>query len=160
MPTERRNGELKALRALYNENDHAKVILDDFAGRTNRQSTTGVEQIMSRLRGAELPKWAVLKLFRGLGDLGYGRFVVGRRGGESRFVWTANPIEVGKAAQGEDLAITSLPELEPSPEIEMITHQFKLRPEMTVTVQLPGDLTEKEAERFSQFLRSLPFAAD
>jgi hypothetical protein len=42
----------------------------------------------------------------------------------------------------------------------MITHQFKLRPEMTVTVQLPGDLTEKEAERFSQFLRSLPFAAD
>jgi hypothetical protein len=151
------NGETKALRELYTENEYAKAILDDFAGRTNRQSTTGVDQIMSRLRTAELPKWAVVKLFRRLGELGYGRFVVGRRGKESRFVWSANPIEVGKSAQGEDLAITSLPEPEAA-EVEMVMHQFNLRPEMPVKIELPADFTEREAERFSQFLRSLPFS--
>lgn len=160
MPPEDQNGGVKALRGLYNDNEYARAILDDFANRTNRQSTTGVEQIMSRLRSAEIPKLAVLKLFRGLGELGYGRFVVGRRGGESRFIWSANPIDVGKAAQGQDLPITSLPEPEASPEAEMITHAFKLRPEMTVAVQLPADFTSKEAERFSKFLEALPFATD
>ncbi len=161
MPAEKRNGELKALQALYeDEENYAKVVLDDFAGRTNRQSITGVDQIVSRLRGsAELPKWAVVKLFKALGELGYGRFVVGRRGGESRFIWTANPIEVGKAARGEVAAISSLPEPETS-DIEMVNHQFKLRPTMSITIELPADFTEKEAERFAQFLRSLPFVEE
>ncbi len=160
MPTgSKEHGETKALRELYSENAHAKAILDDFAGRTNRQSTTGVDQIMSRLRAAELPKGEVVKLFRRLEVLDYGRFVVGRRGKESRFVWSANPIEVGKAAQGEDLAITSLPEPQ-TPEAEMVTHQFNLRPGMPVKVELPADFTEREAERFSQFVRSLPFSGD
>ncbi len=153
------SAETKALRELYTENIYAKAILDDFASRTNRQTTTGVDQIMARLRTTELPKWAVVKLFRELGELNYGRFVVGRRGGESRFVWSANPIEVGKAAQGEDLAITSLPEPETA-DVEMVMHQFNLRPGMPVKLELPADFTEKEADRLSQFLRALPFSDD
>jgi hypothetical protein len=157
MATTKQHEELKALRALYTDNEYAKVILDDFARRANRQNTTGVEQIMSRLRSVEVPKWSVVKLFRGLDEQGYGRFIVGRRGGESRFVWAANAIEVAKAAQGEDLAITSLSEPETA-ETELVTHQFTLRPGMSVKIELPLDFTEKEADRFSQFLRALPFA--
>ena len=154
-----KDGELKALRELYEANDYAKLILEDFAGRTNRQSVTGVDQIMSRLRGEEIPKWAVLQLFRGLDQLGYGKFVVGRRGGESRFAWSANPIEVGKAAKGENLAISALPEPE-APSVDLVKHTFNLRPGMVVTVELPSDFTDKEADRFSQFLRALPFQVD
>jgi len=65
--------DLNALRELYSDNDFAKAILDDFAGRTNNQRIIRVDQITTRLRATELPCWSVIKLFRGLNDLGHGR---------------------------------------------------------------------------------------
>jgi hypothetical protein len=150
------DGKLDALRALYGDNEHARAILEDFAGRTNNQRITEVEQIMRRLSTAELPRWAVIKLFRGLGELGYGRFIEGRRGHPSRFRWSASLIDIGKAAKGETLDITSDVGEEESAESDLVEHQFNLRAGMVVTIELPADFSEKEAERLSGFLRSLP----
>jgi transcriptional regulator with XRE-family HTH domain len=37
-----------------------------------------------------------------------------------------------------------------------LTHTYHLRPSLKVSIDLPTDITAKEAERLSQFIRSLP----
>ena len=37
-----------------------------------------------------------------------------------------------------------------------LVHSFHLRPDFQVSVRLPLDLTEREAERIAMFIRSLP----
>ena len=148
-------GDNKALRELHKSDEAARIILDDFAGRINNQRVTEVDQLMRRLRSADLSRASVIRFFKTLDELGHGEFIVGRKGSASRFRWISDPIDVGKAAQGEDLSIASMPEPE-APASDMVTHQFNLRPGMPVTIDLPADFNEKEAERLSGFLRSLP----
>lgn len=40
----------------------------------------------------------------------------------------------------------------------MLAHTYHLRPNLKLSMELPSDLTEKEAERLSLFIRSLPSA--
>lgn len=40
----------------------------------------------------------------------------------------------------------------------MLPHTYHLRPNLQLSMELPSDLTEKEAERLSLFIRSLPTA--
>lgn len=155
-------GGQTALREFYNENEHAKLILDDFAARTNNQRVTKVEQILSRLKLSDLPRWAVVKVFRELGEFGFGRFVEGRHGHPSRFIWSSSSVDVGRAAAGTaGIEIAPIPaeddeEEDEGEEVPLVSHPFNLRPNLTVTIALPGDLTEKEAERLAGFLRTLP----
>ena len=156
------SGGQTALREFYNENEHAKLILDDFAARTNNQRVTKVEQILSRLKLSDLPRWAVVKVFRELGELGFGRFVEGRHGHPSRFVWSSSSVDVGRGAAGTaGIEIAPVPaqddeEEDEGEEVSLVSHSFNLRPNLAVTIALPGDLTEKEAERLAGFLRTLP----
>ncbi len=43
---------------------------------------------------------------------------------------------------------------------ESIEHSFNLRPDFTLSVELPGDLTEFEAKRLAQFFGCLAFTPD
>ena len=105
-----------------------------------------------------MPRWAPIRLFKGLEEQGYGRLIQGRKGHPSRFVWTSSSIEIGKAAKGENVSITSLvgEENEKNDAEEIITHQFYLRSNTLVKIDLPADFTEKEAERLGNFLKTLP----
>jgi hypothetical protein len=40
----------------------------------------------------------------------------------------------------------------------MVAHSFHLRPDLQVTLQLPRDLNEKEAERLAKFISAIPIA--
>jgi transcriptional regulator with XRE-family HTH domain len=42
------------------------------------------------------------------------------------------------------------------PSAALLTHAYHLRPSLKVSIDLPSDITAKEAERLSQFIRSLP----
>ncbi len=152
--------EHAALREFYDENEYAKAILDDFGSRTNNQRVTKVDQFLARLKSAELPRWAVVKVFRRLSELNYGRFIEGRHGHPSRFVWTSSSVDLGRAAAGtagvQIAPVTAQDEENEEEETSLISHPFNLRPDLTVTFALPRDLTEKEAERMAGFLRSLP----
>ena len=152
------SGEQAALRTLYNENEYAAAILDDFASRSNNQKVTKVDQIIKRVSSVDLPRWAVIKLFKGLGAHGHGRFVEGRHGHPSRFIWSSSSIEVARNAKGETVAITQVQpdDAEEEEESGLRTHQFNLRTDLVITFDLPPDLTEKEAERLAGFLRTLP----
>jgi hypothetical protein len=151
------NGALNELHELYQKDQAAKAILDNFASRTNNQRITSVDQVLKRLRGAGLSRWAVVALFRKLEGWKYGRFIEGRKGHPSRFVWLSNQIEVGKGAQGEAASITSIPidDAGESNLEELRTYQFPLRAGTDATLELPADLTDKEAERLAMFIKTL-----
>jgi hypothetical protein len=42
-------------------------------------------------------------------------------------------------------------------EVGWLDHAFQLRPNLRITIKLPADMTSKEAERLSGFVRQLPF---
>ncbi|MGV3555959.1 MAG: hypothetical protein ACO1OD_11960 [Croceibacterium sp.] len=61
---------------------------------------------------------------------------------------------VRRMEAGEDLEVEHPVKTEQS----TLTHTYHLRPDLQVSLDLPRDLSEKEAERLSLFLRSLPTA--
>jgi hypothetical protein len=95
--------KIDALRELYKQSPTAKAFLDHAARRERDQSQTTVQRIMALLKaeGNDFPRREIIELFRKLQDQGYGRFVEGRRGRPSRFVWGTGMTTVGRAATGE-----------------------------------------------------------
>jgi hypothetical protein len=149
--------ELIKLREVYSSGVAAKAMLDDFASRTNNQRITKVDQILNRLRADNVQRWESIALFRKLEELGHGKFIEGRKGHPSRFVWSSSPIDVGKAAQGNEAPITPVSSDAANDDNsgEMRDYVFPLRSDTDATFELPIDLTQKEAERLSAFLRTL-----
>jgi hypothetical protein len=68
-------------------------------------------------------------------------------------------ISVGRAATGEQEEVEQLEEetTELAGEHEWITHSFHLRPDLTLELDLPADLTPQEATRIARFVEALPF---
>jgi hypothetical protein len=149
--------ELLKLREAYSSGVSTKAMLDDFASRTNNQRITKVDQILNRLRNANVQRWEAIALFRKLEELGHGKFIEGRKGHPSRFVWSSSPIDVGKAAQGDEapIAPVSMDAVIDDNSGEMRDYVFPLRIDTDATFELPTDLTLKEAERLSAFLKTL-----
>ena len=71
-------------------------------------------------------------------------------------------ISVGRAATGEEEDVEQFPEeaTEPTSEHHWLSHSFHLRPDLTLEIDLPADLTPKEAQRIARFVEALPFDED
>ncbi|MBP1862202.1 hypothetical protein [Rhizobium herbae] len=59
------------------------------------------------------------------------------------------------------MTLISLESPNQAPEIptnrpETLQHSFHLRPDLQIKIELPVDLTEREAERLARFIQSLP----
>lgn len=150
----------KGLRELYNTNPDAKVILDHLASFERNRTETTVRRLRSNVRheGNDLSRGAVIDVFRSLEKLECGRFIPGRRGGESRFKWSVGFVEVGQAAAGEAVKIEAAPvDVVSDPGDDLIEHHFRLRKDLDVPFQLPADLTLPEAGRLAAFIQTLPF---
>lgn len=145
------------LREVYLNLPSAKPIFDDFANRTNNQRLTKVEQLLNRLRDESVMRAHVIKLFRRLEELNHGKFIEGRKGHPSRFIWSSSQIDVGKAAQGQDGTIKPVPI---DAEAEAIVDEVRqysifLRSGMDAKISLPADLSLSEAERLCAFLKAI-----
>ena len=166
---------VKQLRALYAANQNVKAILDCFASRERNATVTKVDRLFSILdtSGASVSRWNLVKALRELSDLGYGRFVVGRKGHPSRVEWNVEIVSLGKAGTGatdviqvaknddaeleveEDLVRTESTSCASS--VPMMKVRYPLRAELEVELALPKNLTRREAERLSDFIKTLPF---
>jgi hypothetical protein len=163
-----KNGQvdLGALRELYSVDPTAKRIFRDLAGRQRNYGEIKVNRTAQRV-GAS--RREVIRIFRRLHDAGCGQFIVGRGGWPSRFVWDVEMIEVGKAAAGQAEQINPVdPGAPTEPEEERLeasgdgpfdhfVHSFQLRPDLSVSLELPADLTASEAARLAEFVKTLPF---
>ncbi|MEA2559563.1 MAG: hypothetical protein QOH06_1067 [Acidobacteriota bacterium] len=147
------------LKTLYAKDNVAKAFFDHMAARKRNQAETKVDRVLVVLANEGLSRGDVVELFKGLEEVGCGQFVIGRRGWPSRFVWSvsslaASHLATGEVALMEDVTADSAEESEEAD--EFLSHTFNLRPDLPITLDLPADLSVKEAERLALFVRSLP----
>jgi hypothetical protein len=163
--------ELSALRRLYASDPRARATLDHFAARQQDRSEMTVDRMWELLasEGHVLTRADVIETFRNLQQVGAGKFVIGRKGHLSRFQRSVSLIELGRIAKGGDTPSAQV--LSPVPVVsvqgppvpalksDVIVHRYVLRPDFTVTLQLPADLTQSEASRLSEYIKTLPFSS-
>lgn len=160
------------LRAFYTFDPAARVIFDHLGKFVKNMSETKVDQLTWRLSSESDPpnRWTVLKFFRKLEELGCGRVIEGRWGHKTRFEWSANLVDVAKAAMGQNITIGSAPgEIEveeaagdseaqaQTDDDNLVEHPYMLRRDLPVRFKLPVDLTAAEAARLARFIQTLPF---
>src|SRR5438477_10880098 len=124
------------------------------AGRDRNQTETKLRRILRNLTndGVDLKRREVIGAFRELEQAGCGTYVEGRHGWPSRFVWDVKSLAVSAAAKGTQPLEPSAGEdagIEDSDEAELIEHSFALRPELTISIELPTDLSKTEAARLA-----------
>lgn len=158
------------LRDLYQKDEVARRLFDNLAARQKDWRVTPASHA-AFLAGASHGQ--IVNLFRELHDLGAGKFKLGRRGSKTRIEWLYGMRSLGAAAQGaagqpEAIDPTQVEDIEaeaPEDEAleaemgdgEWIAHSFQLRPDLRLSINLPVDLTAKEAERLAGFIRQVPF---
>ena len=154
--------DFDGLRSFYTGHDSAKAVLDHFASRERNWGTTTVDRIHSNL-GGNVSRGDVIWVFRQLDSFSCGSFKIGRKGHQSRFEWDVKMVEVGQAATGETEQVDEVSPEEAGEENganSLFKHTFRLRPDQSVTVELPADLTSQEAARMARFIETLPFQDD
>lgn len=151
--------DIAKLQALIAESEVAHTFFTYLSKRERNRTETSAAQAV-RMTGMD--NTSVLNLFRQLEDLELGTFKLGRRGMASRFEWSVRMIDAAKAALGKADSIEVLDDAEIDDTTEdddeaSVEHLFYLRLDSPpVAISLPPDLTAKEADRLSQFIRALP----
>ncbi|KAF2989430.1 hypothetical protein OGR47_13460 [Methylocystis sp. MJC1] len=151
------------LRALYQDKEDAQYRqFFDWAAtaQRNRWATT-IDNICKAFEDGDRSDAKILA--DKMEEIGVGLYKVGRRGGKSRVEWRFRIDSVGQVARGDS---TDLLEKGMTPEDEdenadetdgFLSHRFRLRLDETITINLPADLTQSEADRLANFVRTLPF---
>ena len=146
----------KQLRVLYGASPIAKAIFDDFKGRTNKVSSTSVDQLMKLTAdGSPIARGQVIEVLKGFQAIGLGTFKSGRRGRPSRMEWDSSMHvrKVGEIAAGG----TEEPETAGGPKPDTQVCQFPVRPGFNVRFELPADLKLWEAKRFAAHIETLAY---
>ncbi|MEX2672032.1 MAG: hypothetical protein WD294_07980 [Phycisphaeraceae bacterium] len=153
------------LRDLYGTSSSFRAIFDHFASRQRALTKTTVDRIQQNVIAEghdDVTRRDVISFYREVEAAGCGRFVVGRKGHESRFDWHVSLASVGQVAAGETEEFESVDEIEGDEASEemLLRHRFRLRPDLELSLDLPANLTSAEANRLAGFLQSLPFQRD
>ncbi len=153
--------QLEALKIAY-QNNVVQAICDHMAGRANNQNETSLHRITYYLEqnGQYFNRSDIIAAFRSLEDAECGKYVEGRHGWKSRFVWSVKSKLVSGAAQGTQTKAALIADDDSHEGVvqdEMIEHTYVLRPDLTISIELPADLSRNEANRLSQFIDSLSF---
>ena len=147
------------LHQLYHSNNAARALLDYFASRERSSKKTSVDRAEA-VTGEDY--YDLVNVFKELESIGVGKFVVGRKGHESRMVWQYDIISIGQAARLEEEELEAVPsdadEDDGKPNsIEMKEHQFYLRPDLKIELQLPADFNGSDANKMKAWLDFLTF---
>lgn len=154
--------EVETLKSVYDSNQVVQAICDHMAARDKNQTETKLHRMLKHLEsdGFDFKRGEVIGAFRSLETAGCGKYVEGRHGWPSRFVWETKSLHVSSAAKGQEplLRDTSTNDDEDITEdIEFIEHSFVLRLDLPISIELPADLNEQEASRLAAFIQTLPF---
>jgi hypothetical protein len=142
--------------------DLVPKIKELLSGPLKKREVT-VEDFLRHLRklGPEPVRSLLVRALKMLEDEGGGKFISGRRGKKSRFQPSpalANALEAREDSRvGTEASSVGRTRTASADQAPFVTHQFALREELVVTLQLPSNLTERESERLAGFIRTLPF---
>ncbi len=161
--------DLVELKRLYATSETAKKILNYFAGRKNNKNETTVDRLHGVLvaEGHEVTRGQLIDALRQLAELGCGEFKTGRKGWPTRMVWSVGIVSLGQVASGQATAVQEIDDVSTDEEevpvaAKAVEHDqmnvsYPLRPELMVGLSLPKNLTQKEANRLADFIKTLPF---
>ena len=149
------------LSRVYQEFEAVRSICDHMANRPKNQSETMLHRMLTHLEqeGQDFRPREVIGAFRQLEEAECGKYVEGRHGWKSRFVWSVKSRLVAGVAQGLEggEALEAEEEVDEFSDDDLVEHTYVLRPDLSVSFELPTDLTRHEAQRLSQFIDSLSF---
>lgn len=150
---------LDLLKDAYESNSTVKAICDHMSSRPKNWNETAVHRIMLYLEkdGFDFKRSEVIAAFRQLENSGCGKYVEGRHGWKSRFVWLVKSKHIVGTVEGVESQTYLVEEDDESIDEEMIEHSYVLRQDMIISIELPADLSRNEAQRLSQFIDSLSF---
>lgn len=158
----------KKLIQLYSESPGYKAAFDYFARSTRASDDESVvDTLVNQIDGCKRKE--LISLLKLLDKLNCGTFIVGRRTKQSRFEWKVKMSSVGRTARGqaeqlhsqENVKLTGRAKQDTSNgENEMLTHPYRLRKDMVISIELPENFTQQEAARVTKFIESLPLYAD
>jgi hypothetical protein len=154
--------DIAELKSAYEGNQVVQAICDHMANRDKNQTETKLHRMLTHLvnDGFDFKRGEVIGAFRALESVGCGKYVEGRHGWPSRFVWVTKSLHVSAVAKGQEELVSDTSandNSDISEDIEFIEHSFVLRPDLPVSFELPVDLTETEASRIAAFIKTLPF---
>jgi len=149
---------ISRLQSLYSSDEDAKAIFDWLDSRSNRPKESKV-RVVETNTGSDY--YDLIDVFRKLEGWGFGRLIVGRKGGETRFSWDCDAKELAAVAKGGSGDVSGLNENpvdqaeEGAEQVQLNSYYFPLRQNHRTTLNLPADLTRSEADRLAQFIQSL-----
>lgn len=154
--------QLEILKDIYASDEVVSSICNHMANRINNQNETKLLRIINHLEseGFDFKRSDLISAFRKLEESECGKYVEGRHGWKSRFVWSVKTKLLAGAAQGTESTAALVSDDDFGWEAEesaMIEHTYTLRLGMNVLVELPADLSRSEAQRLSQFIDTLSF---
>lgn len=155
----KRNVNERAINGLYHSNRTARAVLQTLAAMP-RQDETDLDKLEHKVK--DVSRRELVTIFKALDEYGAGEFIPGRRGHASRFRWEVDSVNIST------LDVSFPADNAPAPPVStsmvdfanptvLINHQFQLRSDLKITVQLPSDITGPEAARLAMFINSLPF---
>jgi hypothetical protein len=96
-------------------------------------------------------KRTVLAILRSIGEAGFGRLFIGRRGAVTRFVlWPGDEDDVSLIAALKDQIKVM------TKKTRLLKRQFSVRPNHKIELRLPENLTDREANQLARFVLGLP----
>jgi hypothetical protein len=148
-----REWDLDAARDYYETDELFQSFVDKMASRERspRDKKTTVGSVQTEFGVARNQAIGMLRKFD---KVRCGTFKAGRRGHESRLVWSVSPLDVAKQMLGVPEPETVLEATAPNG-VEFVEQIFQLRAGVTALVKVPNDTTQGEAEKLANVVKSL-----
>lgn len=170
-------GICESLLRLYENNPEYRPALSLLASGQYGDEAISVDDLENDVN---TPRQAILDLLKKLDEFGLGRFIIGRRGYPSRFEWgqsigaaeweALNELKrraEAPSCSGEEDASAygagNMPDVRQDASVltgqqsGLVPVPYPLRQNLTVTLNLPRDLTRAEAARLAGFVKRVYF---
>lgn len=112
--------------------------------QTVLQARTGTSTTLDVLEKRGLDRRDIVTALRQMERMGYGKFIIGRRGKPSRFEWLTeqrSPTPEATPTRSRNTSVRA--------------HAVKIRPDLDIHFALPDDLTHEEAIAITKYVLGL-----
>jgi hypothetical protein len=145
-------GDVGRLRLWYRSDSNFRALLDCVAKPNSKfVGWLDVGDIAKKMGASAPGRSEIIRICKALRDLKCAWFKVGRRKFPTRLEFRVNPRELLELASAKETPEAALPTA------TMLSHRFRLRPNLEISFELPGDLRSKEVARLTEFLKTIPF---
>lgn len=136
------------VRKAVEDTRKGEIILEQIWPPSERLAEVRKLQNELERHGERVERAEVVEFLKSMSKHGYGNYIVGRKGWDTRLEWNERI---------HDLPVEGNGSLPAQPTSQTIDHKFVLRPGFEVSLVLPEDLSSREAERLGDFIKTLPF---